>query len=199
MKLILFRHGQKQKISSQVYEERRAVCLTKKGISQLESLASTLKRNFPKLIGAEKIYSSPLPRAIQSAEIVRETLEINEIIPVSAFTEYYAFNNYLLSHEERDALMEKAIINLDWKPEASSPLNQHLLNAEEAIKNIASPANSEYILISTHGALIRNFVYKIAPELKPIDAEILDAKIKEGGYTLIEYTGEEFKLLEFDV
>lgn len=198
MKIILFRHGQKQKSDSTILEVRRSVCLTSKGITQIKSLSDNLRRDFSQLINSSKIYSSPYPRAIQSAEIVRSFLNISEIIAVPALSEYYAYNNYLPG-TQREALMEKAMINPAWIPDdGSKSLDTALDEFVNFFDELAVQGDEDLVLISTHGALIRNLVYRISPEYRPSDSEILNAKIKEGGYTFLDYTDKKFQTIKFD-
>jgi broad specificity phosphatase PhoE len=196
MRIILFRHGQKQKSDSNLTHERRVVSLTPKGVEQIEQLAEKLKNDFPELVESKIIYSSPLPRTVQSAEIVRSTLKIKEIISAQELEEYYAYNDYALDINERESLMERSMINPNWKPKGVVSLNTKLDTFEDFVKSLD---NDSLILISTHGALIRNLVYRLAPEHRPPDNEILNAKIKEGGYTLLELKDDELKVIKFNV
>ncbi|MBN1915675.1 hypothetical protein JW796_01600 [Candidatus Dojkabacteria bacterium] len=55
----------------------------------------------------------------------------------------------------------------------------------------------ENILISTHGGLIGNLIYRIDESYRPSGEEIMDSTIAEGGYTMLEY-GDKLKVIEFD-
>lgn len=199
-KIILFRHGEKQKIDSVVADDKRSVNLTDLGISQINKLGQYLARNFPSLKSSLIIYSSPYIRAIQSAEIVKSILDIKNVVVVPEFGEFYASNNYQLPKEIRKEIQKKAMQNPDWiSPETNTSLNNVISKFENKIKEICQKDSSDLILISTHGGIVRNTVYYLNPELRPNDELIADAKIHEGGYTVLNFSGEDFTVDEFDV
>lgn len=199
-KIILFRHGEKQKIDSVVVDDKRSVNLTDLGISQINKLGQYLARNFPSLKSSLIIYSSPYIRAIQSAEIVKSILDIKNVVVVPEFGEFYASNNYQLPKEIRKEIQKKAMQNPDWiSPETNTSLNNVISKFENKIKEICQKDSSDLILISTHGGIVRNTVYYLNPELRPNDELIADAKIHEGGYTVLNFSGEDFTVDEFDV
>ena len=152
MKIILFRHGEKQESTSTDTEVRKSVCLTPVGISQIEALGGKLKLLFPKLIGSEHIYSSPYTRTIQSAEIVRNILNIREIIPVQALEEFYPIDDYKKKKDYRQGLMKKALINPEWIGPNGKSLKTTLDDFESFLRNIPE---LNIAIVSTHGALIR--------------------------------------------
>jgi len=199
-KIILFRHGEKQKIDSVVVDDKRSVNLTDLGISQINKLGQYLARNFPSLKSSLIIYSSPYIRAIQSAEIVKSILDIKNVVVVPEFGEFYASNNYQLPKEIRKEIQKKAMQNPDWiSPETNTSLNNVISKFENKIKEICQKDSSDLILISTHGGIVRNTVYYLNPELRPNEELIADAKIHEGGYTVLNFSGEDFTVDEFDV
>ena len=112
-KIILFRHGEKQKIDSVVVDDKRSVNLTDLGVTQINQLGQALAKKFPSLKSSLIIYSSPYTRAIQSAEIVKSILDIKNVVVVSEFGEFYASNNYQLSKEVRKEIQKKAMQNPD--------------------------------------------------------------------------------------
>lgn len=199
-KIILFRHGEKQKIDSVVADDKRSVNLTDLGISQINKLGQYLARNFPSLKSSLIIYSSPYIRAIQSAEIFKSILDIKNVVVVPEFGEFYASNNYQLPKEIRKEIQKKAMQNPDWiSPETNTSLNNVISKFENKIKEICQKDSSDLILISTHGGIVRNTVYYLNPELRPNDELIADAKIHEGGCTVLNFSGEDFTVDEFDV
>ena len=200
MKIILFRHGEKQKIDSVVVDDKRSVNLTDLGVTQINQLGQALAKKFPTLKSSQTIYSSPYTRAIQSAEIVKSILDIKNVVVVPEFGEFYASNNYQLPKEIRKEIQKKAMQNPDWiSPETNTSLNNVISKFENKIKEICQKDSSDLILISTHGGIVRNTVYYLNPELRPNDELIADAKIHEGGYTVLNFSGEDFTVDEFDV
>jgi broad specificity phosphatase PhoE len=198
-KIILFRHGEKQKIDSVVADDKRSVNLTDLGISQINKLGQYLARNFPSLKSSLIIYSSPYTRAIQSAEIVKSILDIKDTVIIPEFGEFYASNNYQSPKEVRKEIQKKAMQNPDWiSPETNISLNNVVLEFRNKIKEICQKDLSDLILISTHGGIIRNTVYSLNQELRPNNELIADAKIHEGGYTVLNFDGKNFSVDEFD-
>ena len=196
MKIILFRHGEKQESASTDSNVRRSVCLSPVGISQIEALGGKLKLLFPELIGSDYIYSSPYTRTVQSAEIIRTILNIREIIPIQELEEFYPIDDYKQKKDYRQGLMKKALLNPEWIGPNGKSLKTSLDDFENFLRTISE---QNIAIISTHGALIRNFVYKLSPELRPSDEEILHSGIKEGGYTLLELTNNVIKVIEFNI
>jgi broad specificity phosphatase PhoE len=200
MKIIIFRHGEKQKIDSINIDDKRAVKLTDLGVTQINKLGKILFERFPILNSSKMIYSSPYARAIQSGEIVKSILNIENMVLVPEFGEFYASNNYSLPKKLRNQIQEKAMQNPDWiSPETNTSLNSVVLEFKNKIKEICQKDSSDLILISTHGGIIRNTVYSLNPELRPNDELIADAKIHEGGYTVLNFDGKDFTVDEFDV
>lgn len=198
-KIILFRHGEKQKIDSVVVDDKRSVNLTDLGVTQINQLGQALAKKFPSLKSSLIIYSSPYTRAIQSAEIVKSILDIKNVVVVSEFGEFYASNNYQLSKEVRKEIQKKAMQNPDWiSPETNASLNSVVLEFRNKIKEICQKDSNDLILISTHGGIIRNTVYSLNQELRPNNELIVDAKIHEGGYTVLNFDGKNFSVDEFD-
>ncbi|MCW1949591.1 MAG: histidine phosphatase family protein [Candidatus Shapirobacteria bacterium] len=200
MKIILFRHGEKQKIDSILVSDKQSVRLTDSGINQVEKLGYVLKDRFPPLINSQTIYSSFYARSIQSGEIVKSILNINKLEPVDEFGEFNAYSNYQNPKEFRDQLQSYAMQHPDWiSPETNNSLNKTIFTFLEKIKQIAQKDKTKYILISTHGGMVRNTVYSLEPKFRPTDDLIGPAKIHEAGYTILNFDGQNFSLDQFDI
>ncbi len=200
MKIIMFRHGEKQKVDSTNIDDKRNVKLTDLGVDQINKLGKILLERFPLLKSSKIIYASPYARAIQSGEIVKSILDIKNMILVPEFGEFYATNDYQKPKEYREKIQEKAMQNPEWiSPDTGFSLNQRILEFKDKIKEICLNNQNDLILISTHGGIIRNTVYGLEPKLRPNNEMILDSKIHEGGYTVFDFDGENFKVEEFDI
>jgi len=196
----MFRHGEKQKVDSINIDDKRNVKLTDLGIDQINKLGKILSERFPLLNSSKIIYSSPYARAIQSGEIVKSILNIQNMILSPEFGEFYTSDNYKKPKEYREQLQEKAMQNPNWiSPETGFCLNDAILKFKNKIKEICLNNQNDLILISTHGAIIRNTVYGLEPKFRPDNNVILDSKIHEGGYTILDFDGKNFKVEEFDI
>ena len=196
----MFRHGEKQKVDSINIEDKRNVNLTDLGIIQINKLGKVLLKRFPLLKSSKFIYASPFARAIQSGEIVKSILDIQNMILVPEFGEFYASDDYKKPKEYREKLQEKAMQCPEWiSPDSGFSLNQKILEFKNKIKEICLNNQNDLILISTHGGIIRNTVYGLEPKIRPDNNVILDSKIHEGGYTIFDFDGENFKVEEFDI
>lgn len=198
MKIIIFRHGEKQTSDSQDLFTRRSVLLTKLGLEQIKSLGNKLRAmDLP--LDKLKFFSSPYPRAIQSAEIVRNILGVEEFFIEKSLEEFYGYDDYTRSQEERHEVMRQAMIDPDMiVPVEPNSLNKHLDRMEKFFEE-QSNQGEELLLCSAHGALIRNWAYRLDPNQKPAAEIIKKSSIKNGGYSVFEYGGTEFFLREFDL
>ena len=200
MKIILFRHGEKQRTESTLLDDKKDVGLTDLGVIQVNKLANALSRNFPPLKSSPIIYSSPYKRTLQSAEIIKSVLNIKEIITVPEFAELMAYTNYQNPKEFRKHLQGLAMQNPDWiSPETNNSFKNLISDFLNKLKEISSQNSSEIVLVSTHGGLIRNTVYSLDPKTKPSDDLIEEAKIHEAGYTVLNFDGQNFTVNQFDV
>lgn len=200
MKIILFRHGEKQKVDSIIADDKKGVKLTDFGITQVNKLGKVLLERFPTLNSSKIIYSSPYKRTVQSGEIVKSILNIQKMILVPEFEEFYAFEDYSVEKEIRMKMQEKAMQNPDWiSPETGFSLDDVILKFKNKIREICLDNQNNLVLISTHGGIIRNTVYSLEPKFRPSDDLILDSKIHEAGYTILDFDGKNFKVEKFDV
>lgn len=200
MKIILFRHGQKQRLESASFDDKNGVSLTDFGITQINKLGQTLAINFPSLKSSRFIYSSPYKRTLQSAEIVKSILNIKEIVIVPEFGELYAYTNFHDPLDFKKDFQARAMQNLDWvSPETHTSFKSLISNFLDKLKEISLNNSSEIILVSTHGGIIRNTIYSLDPKTKPNNDVIEQSKIHEAGYTVLNFDGQNFTVDQFDV
>lgn len=200
MKIILFRHGQKQHTDLALTSNKNGVNLTDLGIIQITKLGQALAKNFPELVSLSTIYSSPYTRALQSAEIIKLILNIKNVVVIDELSEFNAFNNYQNPKSIRDHLQEMAMQNPNWiSPETHNSLKHVISSFENKLKEICLNSSEKCILISSHGGIICNFVYSLEPKFRPSDELILESKIHEGGYTVFNFDGQNFSVDQFDV
>ena len=138
MKIILFRHGEKEAISD-TNGNVSIVHLTDHGISQVKKLGHVLAKKFPQLKNYPVIYSSIYARSIQSAQIVQSILKIKEIVQIPEFGEFIAYNNYKNPKEIREGIQLKAVQDPNWiSPETHLSLSQNIAIFTDKIKEIIS-------------------------------------------------------------
>ncbi len=80
-KYYLVRHGTTAWVDQQILHGITDIPLNKKGFQQAREVADALRK-----IRAKKLYSSPLQRAMQTAEIIAETTDL-QTVPLEGLTE----------------------------------------------------------------------------------------------------------------
>lgn len=200
MQFILARHGEKQTSTSIDYNERKNVCLTEVGIEQIINTAKYIQNSFDLESLSKFVYSSPYTRTLQSAEILRNELNLSEINAKQNLEEFYSSNNYSNPTEFRNRLKKKAYFNFNWiSPETNTSINQQVVNFLDCLKEIHNQDSSENIIISSHSGIIRTTCYSLDSELKPKDKDILSALLHLGGITILEYSDGKFSVADFNV
>ena len=200
--IILFRHGDKQKIShitnNSIGDKHNA--LTLEGIDQITKLGHTLQTRFPSLKNNPYIFSSPFTRSLQSAEIVRNILNIGQILVYPDLAEFYATTDFTQPKDVRERLYTQSMINPDWlPPQGKQTFNQAISKFKQTLIDIANQFPQPIILVSTHGGIVRNTVYSLNPSLKPSDKDIRDAKTALGGYTIFNLKNQVFTVDQFNI
>lgn len=167
MKILLIRHGRSEGDILNLHEGRADYSLTEAGELQAKELASYVKKTF----NITKIFTSPLRRALKTAEIISN--ECN--IPFTSEKDLMEFNNGLLAGCTREFANEKY-------PEIKLPedqslyemecLNQFLNRVRFAFGKIISTCKDEdTVAIITHGGVI-NMLYKVMIGLPACGNEI---------------------------
>jgi len=189
MKIFLIRHGEKQHIDSTKYSDKINVGLTDLGIKQVKTLAKFLSKNYPQFKNFDLIYSSPITRAAQTGQIIKDILKIKNIEFVEILREFVPTKDYSLNASVRERLYLEAFNNRVF-----DSLSQKVLDFFKSKFN----QQTQFLLVSAHGALIRNTIYYLFPKIRPSPDKILDAKIFHGGLTIIDYDGQNFTLEKFN-
>lgn len=130
--------------------------LTEEGIQQAESLASFVQKSN---LNNKHIYSSDLPRAMQTAEAIGNQLQLS-VIPMQEFREV---NNGILAGMKNDLAAESFPglywNTLDWEeryPGGESPQEfyERVCEAWDALQKKVLDRN-ENVLLVTHGGVIQ--------------------------------------------
>jgi len=154
MNLILVRHGEIPSNIKKVYAGRRPEKLNDKGIRQSQDVAKKLLD-----FRVDAIYTSPIQRAVQTAEIIREKLNVN-VVTMTAFRE--------LEMGPWEGMSEIGIARQypkEWKIWNTRPAELRLSGREtldELQERVLTGINAVYqnntdknIVIITHVAIIR--------------------------------------------
>lgn len=185
MKIYLIRHGQTTGDVEGLYGGTYDDQLSKKGIKQVEKLASGLKDK-----GIEIIFSSPYSRAKETAEILSKALKIRvEIKDDLRERNVYSFMSGQPIKEMNEKHPEEVAKLQDYK--------QAIADAEEyddfkkrvlAAINEAAASAHETIGVVTHGGPIRCFYREVlnpGNEIVPKDCGVLEIEYQDKHYRLI--------------
>lgn len=195
MKVILFRHGEKEKILSDDFEQVNSALLTNRGIEQITALGHHLKITFPELTKLSQIFTSPLPRSIQSAEIIQATLGIKDRVVDDAFYELYVTKNLKQMKEEH--LITKSLLNPHTSLGPRGSINSQV---EKVIQHLHEKKSrgETLMLISTHSILIRALCYHLNPNLQPLPGHIKAGKLHDGSLTILSVNKNDITIEIFN-
>ena len=151
MSNLFLRHGEVQNEKDVFYANLPGYYLSSKGKMQAKDAA----RNIKKLFNIEKIITSPLLRARQTASIVNEELKID--IEVSR-----NIIEWSGPYEWIGKTIEEIKITDSYKSYNNNPLN--LMNTQETLKNVYERFRLDYekfenTLFVSHQDTIRAFTY----------------------------------------
>jgi alpha-ribazole phosphatase/probable phosphoglycerate mutase len=154
MKLLMVRHGEIPSNVKKIYAGKSSEKLTKKGILQAKEVSEKLKS-----YKVHALYSSPIQRAIQTAEIIGKAIEMDFVIE-NAFRE--------MELGPWEGLSEKDIARLypeEWHIWHNSPAELKLPGREtlsallervlKGIWSIYEGMKDQTIVVVTHVAIIR--------------------------------------------
>lgn len=154
MKLLLVRHGEILSNVNKVYAGESSEGLTERGLIQAKKVSEELKNH-----SVHTLYSSPIKRAIQTAEIICEKIGIDIVIE-NAFRE--------MELGPWEGLSEKIIPEIfpkEWQIWQNRPAELSLRGREtleellkrvlKGIKNIYKNSANKTVVIVTHVAIIR--------------------------------------------
>lgn len=151
-KIYLTRHGQDEDNALGILNGHRNQPLTEIGIRQAHNLAEIIKKNN---IVIDKIYSSPLIRTRQTAQIVAEAnnLEVAEM-PLLIERDFGTMSGKYTKDIERlcapNIIKTEKIIYFLNVPQSES-FEDTLIRAQKILKEIESKHKDQNILLVTHG------------------------------------------------
>jgi broad specificity phosphatase PhoE len=193
----LIRHGQSTANASGVWQGQMEFPLSEVGRGQARLTGKALARE--KL---DAIYSSPLGRAFETAEIIaRETAFRDAVVPLEGLMERHGGSLEGTTYAEREARnpeLAKKLLSLPeeerWTLVGAETDEEVLARFEEAMSSIrARHADGERLAVVSHGGVMRAFLRdRFGPGVLPGTERAANASI-----TRVEWrTGEEPRLLE---
>ena len=160
--LLLIRHGQSTANASGVWQGQTEFPLSQEGREQARSVGKALAGE-----RFDAIYSSPLSRALETAEIiVRETGFPGDIVPIEDLTERRGGSLEGTTHAEREARNPELVKKFLELPEeerwtlVGAETDEEILHRfERAISGIrARHAEGARIVVVSHGGVMRAFL-----------------------------------------
>ncbi len=154
MNIYFIRHGETQSNKENRVQGANDP-LTEKGIAQAHTLAERLKDT-----QLDALFSSPLPRASQTADIISKQFSL-PVVTVDILTERKNPSKLIGLHAKDEQVLEVNAIrkkehetNKDWKYDDEENFSELKSRAQEILKFISSQSH-ENILIVTHGGILR--------------------------------------------
>lgn len=193
--MYLIRHGETEWNKKKIVMGHSDSPLTEEGVRQARELARILRD-----VKFDTVFSSDLPRALRTAEIVNEGRGL--AIHTSA-----ALRERLLGRFERKpievavesikgtfARIDGSSVEEHWhfKPEEGIESNFELVSRfMSELKVIASARTDKTVLISTHGGCIRMLLMKL--EYAPYGS-LPPGSFKNSGYLIIRCNRKDFEI-----
>lgn len=192
MQILFIRHGESSANLAHIFSNRQADHpLTEKGCLQVRSLSETLE-----LLKVDILYSSPVPRAIQSAQIISEALGVPYLV-TDALREFDV--GILEGQSDEESWIQFSELHQKW-------LRQELLNEKipggesyieirdrfvpfiqyltETFKN-----SKKVIALVSHGGIYQIMLPEILPNISHSFAR--EHPLANTDYVKTEWTGKE--------
>lgn len=154
MNLLLVRHGETVSNLKKIYAGKSSEGLTERGIAQAKQVSEKLRH-----LGVQALYSSPVPRAVQTAEIIGKIVGLDVIVE-SAFQEI-GMGPWEGLFEEEVAMLYPEEWHL-WQSQPSElklhgreTLEELLRRVLDGVYKILSMHDIQNVIIVTHVAIIR--------------------------------------------
>lgn len=160
--IYIFRHGQTDYNAQRRVMGRLDIPLNDTGIAQATELANKLATE-----SIQVIYSSPLARAMQTAQIVADKTGANVISDDSLMERNMGcLSGHIVTMTEKPSeyqtdfrrrhlcLPAELLNNPDWRPNGGESRTESFHRAQQAIMKITKNSPFDTIAISTHGGVI---------------------------------------------
>lgn len=195
MKIILVRHGESHDDTINCYGGAADFELSEFGLHAAQEVAKTFSE-----IAIEKIYSSPLKRARQTAEAINtvKQCDIGFVDNLKERNSYGVLSG--CNKEDSKSIYEYLLSSFEGKPGdyysnelllGAEPLVDFDMRVEEALLSVVKDAQQngfEVVVVVTHGNVTRSIYKNILKFEKKIDLDFL-------ARTVIEYDNSAFSLI----
>ena len=185
--LYIIRHGKTEMNSRMLMQGRSDLPLNESGFEQAAEAASRFESMGVRI---EKVYTSPLVRAVQTAEKIAPEAEfvIDERLIEMDYGPYEGMDLRKPAPEVMDFFMD--FVNVP-APEGMEPLPHVVERLGEFLEEIAEEAESHDILISTHAIAMKGALEYLTPDshgsywAKNIrNCDIYASVVKDGRYSV---------------
>lgn len=153
-KIYLIRHGLTESNKKKIYAGWSEECLCEEGVVALHKIGRKLKE-----FKIDKIFSSPIQRAIQTAEIINsfleKTIEIEEKLKEIKMGFWEGLSEYKVAEKFPQEWKIWNTKPSELKLYGRETLKELQIRALKAVKKISNNADCLKILAVTHVALIR--------------------------------------------
>ena len=197
MILYLIRHG-KSRDGAKGLSQRVDAELDIESRIHLESL-----KNFLKDIKFDRIYSSPQPRAYQTAEVLfGQKFEHLEYIHESIRPKYLIGKKIELAVKFWDEEKRVERYDADWKHKGSESFKEAIDRVNKFTLQLKKHQNNEKVAAITHGWFIRHFIGTLLMGEKYTPEVFFDLlrkiEIGNGGFVIFEldFKTKSYKILE---
>jgi len=153
--IYLARHGQDKDNEAGILNGRRDEALTEIGLEQASQLAQKIKDSG---INFDKVYSSPLQRAFQTAKIITDYLKIKEAEKIDLLIErdFGIMTGKLVKNVKKlcsPDILQAEIITYFLSPEGAETFPELIDRAKVLLDFIKAQHDGEKVLLVTHGDL----------------------------------------------
>jgi broad specificity phosphatase PhoE len=152
LKIYIARHGQDQDNANTILNGRRNMPLTQLGIEQAQQIANKIKQG---KITFDRIYSSPLVRAYETAEIISNTLGLSKLESMDELTErdFGIMTGQPYSKIEgcKPDILKTDTITYFLCPEGAETFPQLIERAKKLLSQLEADNQDKNILLVTHG------------------------------------------------
>ncbi len=191
----IFRHGETDWNQKGRIQGWTDIPLNQNGVAQAKKLAQSLRD-----VNFDVIYSSPLLRALNTAEIVADNNQC-DVVLVDGLRErkFGIFEGKILEPVDIPVdtkidfnavpvLVSRELVqNFDYVPENGESHNMFLKRVQETLFDIANNTSAKTIGIATHVGVMRCVINNM---------DVASVRIPNAGYCKLELDGAKFDLID---